>query len=697
MKNNLDSVISQLFGNVKQYKHRKITWYNISTSFDIETTSFYEGDKKRAIMYVWQFAFATDVVIIGRTWEEFQEFVAILSKTLQLSDKHRLVCYCHNLSYEMQFIRHYFTIFDILATKKYKPIKFCTSAGIEFRCSYLLTQQSLDALSRNYNLKYYKKPNYNYNLFRNSATPLTAEEIDYITSDVLAVNEYIAIELQEYGKISKIPNTATGKVRIATRINTIGLTHSGGTDNGGAFKYTDMIHELTLEPDEFIMAHNVYAGGLTHANAEHVNTTLYNVGSQDFTSSYPAVMVLECGFPMSKGVRLRDVDCDTFYHLLDYYALMFSITFFNIRPKVKHENIISLNKCLHITSKRVVNNGRIHSADALTICLTDYDFKAIQKFYEWDSFIINDLWYYKKGYLPKKLVMSVLKYYELKTTLKGVKSDDGLAELNYLRYKGYVNSLYGMCCLNPCKPSVEYNDEWDEKQEPIETLIEKYNNDKNRFLSYLWGVFISSIARYNLTVYGILPFAVKSGQSDYVYADTDSVKYLHPEKHKRQFTEYNKMIIDKIHRVAMKRNIPVEKFMPKTPKGEKAIIGVWSDEGTYEKFRTCGAKRYMTENNGEIHITVSGLNKRIACEYIKKQFDEPFEHFNEELYIPKGFTGKQTHTYCDYEIEGDTVDYLGNKAHYHELSFIHLEDADYDFNINAEYLRFIRGIKNEIK
>ena len=137
--------------------------------------------------------------------------------------------------------------------------------------------------------------------------------------------------------------------------------------------------------------------------------------------------------------------------------------------------------------------------------------------------------------------------------------------------------------------------------------------------------------------------------------------------------------------------------MPETPGGEKAIIGQWSFEGIYDKFRTCGAKRYIYEINGRFGITVAGLQKKAGGDYIKSVFDDPFEAFNETLYIPKGFTGKQTHTYCDYEISGRIKDYQGHIADYHEMSFIHLEDADYDFNITADYLRFIRGIKNEIK
>lgn len=681
--------IKELFSNVKVYKHKKKQWYNISNAFDIETTSFYEGDEKRAIMYVWQWAIGTDLVIYGRTWDEFQQFIALLVTTLELSEEKRIVCYVHNLAYETQFIKHYFKIFNLLATKPYKPIRYTTSAGIEFRCSYLLTQQSLDTLSKNYKLKYYKKHNYNYDLIRNSKTELTPSEIDYICSDVLAVNEYIGIELQEYRKITLIPNTATAKVRQQTRLNTVAMTHSGGKDNSGALKYADLMQCLILQPDELKLAHQCYAGGLTHSNALNTNVTLYNVGSQDFTSSYPAVMVLSAEFPIGQGKRVQNVNKQCFEHLMDYYAVFCNVTFFNIKPKT-YEQIISLHKCLNISSDAEINNGRVVSAGSLNISITHVMYKLIQKFYTWDKMIVNDLYYYPKGYLPKKFVMSVLDYYELKTTLKGVHSEDGLAEINYLRYKGYVNSLYGMCCLFPAKPTIKITDEGEWIEDPVDftKAVEKYNKDKGRFISYLWGVIISDVAKSNLCLYGILPLG-----KDYVYADTDSVKYLHPEQHKDIFESYNKMMRLKIKRVSEKRRIPIEKFMPCTPAGEQVPLGFWTDEGVYDRFRTCGSKRYITEKNGKLEITVAGLNKKAGAEFLLKCFDDPFEAFNEDLYIPKGCTGKQTHTYCEYEIKGKIKDYQGNIADYHELSFIHLEDADYDFNIATDYIKYLLGVK----
>ena len=52
--------------------------------------------------------------------------------------------YVHNLAYEFQFLRDICTFKEVFARTPRKPIKcYADNLGIEFRCSYLLTNQSL--------------------------------------------------------------------------------------------------------------------------------------------------------------------------------------------------------------------------------------------------------------------------------------------------------------------------------------------------------------------------------------------------------------------------------------------------------------------------------------------------------------------------------------------------------------------------
>lgn len=681
--------LARILSTIPSYKLKKIKYYNIACSFDIETTSFYHNDEKRAIMYVWQFAFSTHTVIIGRTWEEFNEFIAFIRAKLGLGSDTRLIVYIHNLAYEFGWLHRYFNIKKVMAVKELKPIKVLTAEGIEFKCSYLLTNQSLDTLSKNYGLEHYKRSGaeFDYTKIRNAKTPLTDSELDYICNDVLAVNEYIErFELPENGnKISRLPNTSTGKVRRYIKKHTIDLYHSGGL-NPRAISYRDMIHSLRLTPEEYRLAVRAYSGGITHANTYHINKTLERVASQDFNSSYPASLCLYPYYPMSSGERLTNITTEKFKKYIKTHACIMELTFINIKSKLKQERIISASKCSLPPLNAQLDNGRVIQADALTIACTELDYFNYRAFYSWDKLVVNTMYVYKRGYLPRELINCVLDLYQAKTELKNVKGE----EVNYMRLKERLNSTYGCTVTAIARPEITYDSElrdWtppELRPEPdIDKAIKKYNEEPERFLFYLWGVYCSAISRYNLVQHGIKPLGM-----DYVYSDTDSVKYLNPEKNEHIFTDYNKSIMARIRQASRDLNIDINKFIPKTIKGEPMAIGCWSFEGII-RFKTLGAKRYMTQDeNGKYKLTVAGLSKADGMEYIKRKYKDPFKAFNNNLYIEPEGTGKMTHTYFTKHIEGVITDYLGNTADYCEEAYIHLEPCPYDFSNTTDFIKF---------
>ena len=91
--------------------NKKIEYFNVPCSFDIETTSFFRStggeQEKAAIMYEWTLGL-NGAVIIGRTWEEFLFVVNTLIERLDLWDYKRLIIYVHNLAFEFQFMRKLF-------------------------------------------------------------------------------------------------------------------------------------------------------------------------------------------------------------------------------------------------------------------------------------------------------------------------------------------------------------------------------------------------------------------------------------------------------------------------------------------------------------------------------------------------------------------------------------------------------------
>lgn len=680
--------------------NKKIEYFNHPCSFDIETTSFYEFNKlnstyeKRAIMYEWTLCI-NGLVVIGRTWDEFLETYQILVKYYNTSENRRLVIYVHNLSFEFQFLRLWLNWIRVFSLDKRKPIQAVTIDGVEFRCSYLLSGYSLAKLGDQL-VKYPVKKlvgDLDYSLIRHHKTLLTDKEIGYCVNDVMVVNNYIKELIEQYGNITKLPLTKTGFVRDYCRKSCY-FEEVRSKSSSKYHKYRNLMKALTLDAKTYKMLKRAFMGGFTHANPFYSGDILHNVGSFDFGSSYPYVMISE-KFPMSQPFPVKITSIEQFKFNLLNYCCLFDVEFQGLRPKVIYENYLSESHC----RKKVnieVNNGRIVSADSLETTITEQDFFIIDQMYEWDNIVIKDFVRFVKGYLPTDFVKSILKLYNDKTTLKEVEGK----EIEYMRSKENINSCFGMCVTDICRDEIIYDDIWDSETPDIEESIRKYNKSVKRFLYYPWGIWVTAYARRNLFT-GINEF-----KEDYVYSDTDSVKGLNVDKHMDYINKYNDMVKKKLEKAMKFHKLDISLTEPKNIKGKTKRLGIWDYEGNYKTFKTLGAKRYMVEkDNGEISMTVSGVNKKQAVPYLLRKYgrDRIFEVFDNELKIPAKYiyegeelsaTGKMTHTYIDEEVRGSLIDYRGVKANYRELSGVHLENADYSLKLSDAYIDYILGIKD---
>lgn len=671
------------------YCNTKQKYFNVPCSFDIETSSFYQGEKKCAIMYEWTFGIF-GLVMIGRTWGEFKNMISELSEILDLKDHKRLIIYVHNLSYEFQFIRKHFEWLKVFAIDNRKPIYALTTEYIEFRCSYLLSGYSLAKLGEELRIFEIKKliGFLDYEKIRHYKTELTEKEVSYCVNDVKVVMAYIAETMETDGNIARIPLTKTGYVRTYCRNSCF---YEEGISRKKSFKrlrYREIIKNLTIEVDEYKLLKNGFQGGFTHANPFYSGKIVNNVTSYDFTSSYPSVMIAE-KFPMSKGKFITVKTVSDFKKNLKLYCCLFEVYFEGLRSKVLYENYLSVSRC-RMVKKAIVNNGRVVSAESLYTTITEQDYLIISKMYEWDKIKIGEFIRYKKDYLPTDFVKAILKLYEDKTTLKGVEGK----EVEYMLSKNMLNSCYGMAVTDIVRDEYIYTDEWQEPKTPdFEEALKKYNCNSGRFLFYPWGVWVTAYARRNLFT-GILEF-----KNDYVYSDTDSIKVINAEKHKSYIETYNQVVMYQLKKAADFHGIPYEAIEPKTIKGVKKPLGVWDFDGKYSRFKTVGAKRYIVEyeDTKKINITVAGLNKFVAVPYMLEKYGKDiFDVFNDELYIPPEYTGKNTHTYIDEIRNGVVTDYKGYTVEFEELSSVHLEKADYSLSLAREYVNYLLSLETEI-
>lgn len=668
--------------------NKKRLYLNIECAFDIETTSYTYNDDKVAFMYLWGFGIGeNNEIVTGRTWDEFLSLCKVLQQRYDLNPEKRLICYVHNLSYEFQFMRNYFEWVEVFAVDERKPISALCSYGIEFRDSYILSGYSLANTAKNLTQHKIEKltGDLDYSLVRHHKTELTEKEITYCEYDVKIVLYYINEQIKQYGSIDLIPKTNTGRVRKYVRDCCYYKTVTGEKESKTKYlKYRKVMEDLTLTSETYTMLKRAFMGGFTHSSLNHTGKILNNVTSIDFTSSYPSVMLSE-KLPMSRFKKVNITSLKTLREYCDKYAVIFDVKFINIQPKVTHENYISESKCHNLVGA-VINNGRVFSATELSTTLTNVDYDIMSQCYDWEKIYISNVQYAHKNYLPKAIIESLLKLYQDKTQLKDVEG----FEVEYLLSKGMLNSIYGMTVTDIVKPTVKYNDDWQIEGVSLNDEINKYNDSKNRFLYYAWGVWITAFARRNLWT-GIMAVG-----DDYVYSDTDSLKILNYEKHTKYVDWFNKQIVDKMSNMMDYYKLDKSLLKPKTKDGKEKLIGVWDYEGNYPLFKTLGAKRYLYQDGDKIKLTVAGLSKQNGVNYMLEKcnnnFLEVFNMFNDNLFIPSDKTGKMTHTYIDVPNTILVTDFTGLTCEVTTLSGVYLEPCEFTLSVSNQYKSFLNNL-----
>lgn len=601
-------------GNKRKYQ-------DIVCAFDIETTA---ADDDHSFMYIWQFQIGLAGTVVGRTWREFQHLVMRIRAALDPGVW--LVVYVHNLAFEFQFLRgiYKFKSDEVFAVSVRKPLRADMLGCLEFRCSYLHSNMSLSEYLKKMGVEDQKQEGFDYNVKRYPWTPLSDQELLYCVNDVRGLVEALMVEMQhDHDSLYTIPATSTGYVRRdVRRVMTSYPWH--------------YVHDMLPDRDLYDLLRQAFRGGNTHSNRYYSGQVLKNVNSFDRSSSYPDVQC-NCKFPVSPFIRV-DPEKMTFEHMKDLIGrrrkavlLKVALRGVRLRDEMWGCPYLPVDKCRNLTwmkTKRIVDgvyrtrtvpanfaadNGRILWADALEVTMTDVDWKIFISEYEFDDIRVLDLWFARYGALPKRLVEQIQTYYTMKTALKGNKEKAVLYDKN----KAKLNSIYGLSAQNPCKISIVFEDGlWspddqvplDADGEPvaddiIDYLLGKYN--RSGWFPYQWGVWTTAWARYRLEE-GIRLAAAGAdlpmddpNWSDFVYCDTDSVKYIgHVD-----WSAYN---ADRMAESKRSGSYAADS------KGERHYMGVYEQDSGYPAmFATRGAKKYAVQHpDGKLEATISGVSKR---------------------------------------------------------------------------------------
>ena len=643
---------------------------NVICAFDIETTTIElpivddRTQNAHAFMYVWQFQL-NDITIIGRTWEEAEKLFISLSdackryrKEKKLDDLPLVIIWVHNLAYEFQFLSgiYSFQNDECFFRDIRKPIYCKMFNCLEFRCSYIQTNMSLSHLTKQLGVKAkLSGQKYDYNKIRFPWTPLSDYELEYCATDVQSLVDCMRIKMENDGdNLQTIPLTSTGYVR---------------RDCKQALKplYLD-IKELLPNEKQYRLLRKAFRGGNTHANRKYSGKILENVYSYDMSSCYPAQQLTK-KFPMTPFRWIDDrLTFDRIKRFLDLgYAVVGLYQFKGLRLK-NQVPIPYLSLARTESYGFILDNGRILESEYTEIALTEIDLKIVLKQYTYDEIQVQSAMVAQKHYLPEEYRNVIIKYYENKTKLKGVTDPEQV--YLYQKSKEKLNGIYGMSAQDPIHAEILYNG-------GDYTRSDYTTGDADKVLSkakfpYQWGVYTTAYAR------AALQEAIDAAGNRMVYCDTDSVKTL------------GKVDLSYINR---KRQAAAEgnKAFADEPKGTRHYMGVFELDGVYDRFITCGAKRYAYEAEGHMSITVSGVSKAVneetgvsfAVEELGK-----LENFHEG-FIWKKSAGTMS-VYNDEDLFYYTDPETGNKVQI--IKNVAIIPTTYEMTYAKDYRRLLQEI-----
>lgn len=668
---------------VKAYTQEDFPYYRIKKSnpliqptkryiehlmtFDIETTTIEKTDGTfEGFMYHWQVCI-DGYVCFGRTWKEFLTFLRKMNRALKNYDeKHKLICYIHNFSYEFQFLYSWIKLENVFAIDKRKPLKAISKDfNIEFRCSYLLSNMNLKKFIENTpNAHYFKgSGDLDYKKVFTPNTILSMSELGYCYNDVMGLYEAIIYLLKE-DTLTTIPLTSTGYVRRECRNNM-----RKNKKNRKQFL------DLKLDDKLYQLCKDAFRGGNTASNRYKTNFINYDVTSYDMSSAYPYAMISGL-YPITPFQEETITSLDMLDEYNNRYCTLAYYSFENVKLKKGIPfPYIPYSKCIEFIApsydtqfkgREYCYNGRVLEADFIKIAMTNYDYQIFISQYDYDeeNVRVEDFYYSYKGFLPKELTDTVIEFFTLKSQLKGIKEK----EYEYMKSKNKLNSLYGMIVTDIIRQENLFIDHWEKGEN---STLEEYYKKRNNFLTYQWGLFVTAICRTNLQK------AIDKIGLDCVYIDTDSVKFV--GEHDNVFEQINQEMIDWCTQNDIINYVNVG--------NHKYFLGLYDKEKGYSEFITLGAKKYAFNQNKKIGITVAGLNKKSGAQELERKGGlSKFKIGTEFL-----DSGRKTVYYNDDKKHFLTV----QGCQIENASNIALVDTTYTLGMTDVMLSILNGLESE--
>lgn len=551
-------------------------------------------------------------------------------------ENYRTIVFVHNLPYDWSYLYSFFTDYlgesTFLASAPHKVFSVIyQQSWLEFRCSYKLTNKSLEKWSEGLAVPHAKLSGaIDYNVVRYQDSPLEKIDWDYQIYDVLSMYESYHKQIEKDGDdIMQLPYTSTGYVRRLIKRN------FNNHENSVYMKEHDFIkknHQLTM--DTYAILRDCYSGAISTGNYKIYGEVIDgDIRHRDFTSHYPTQQICKL-FPMGK--LTLDYSKDECFDDVDLYNDILddkeNASFVRIifKDLILREDVtipyISESKLTKLTLEDtecnfISENGRV--LRSFGYCLyngTDLDLKWIEKQYDFDYEII-ELYKSKLDKLPTYLLDIVNEsfygksYYKMKVREAEKLYGEGSNELfdayyDLMKIKNILNGIYGCTATDPIRDEIILNgNEWctekvnrkdkDVTNETFVKAIESYN--KSMYLNYSAGVYCTALARDEL-----MTCVELIGYDNILYCDTDSAFYLSTPEIESKLTELNK----KWRTEAELNHYYVE------VEGKKVYYHNFDEESPIRKFKTlhskCYAMEVLNEKTSEYQLscTIAGVKSK---------------------------------------------------------------------------------------
>ena len=684
-----------------QRNHKIVKYATDYICLDTETSKL---DVTCGWVYQWAICIKQKIFVYGRTPSELITLLEKISEYYELSDEKKIVIYVHNLGYDFSYLKLFLMrldpTLDVLAVDNHAVLTV-DMIGFKIICSYKLTNLSLAVLSDKYAKKYIKAVgDVDYTIVRYQDSPLGDNDWCYMFSDVASqydgVKQYLL--MNNYKFCADAPFTSTGFVRVVCR------KASREDDN-----WRSEFDNMRLDLKQYRLCRKAFMGGLCICSFIYSQSTVRTIGGRcyystkegemipiegskrlkhkDFTSSYPARQCLD-SMPTGRPMWYGKVDNKAeFNRLLKKYHCVFMLTLYDVHiKKGVTAPYIPSSKCMGAKNLCKLN-GKVTSADELTIAITELDFKWIKRQYYAANFKVFNMLLFNKGVMPDWLKKEIMYYFTNKCTLAD--TDPTL----YAKSKNLLNGIYGMTATSIIRPNYKICLQPDGKHrageifeaiaenidEADESALNKYYNSHNSFMPYQYSIYTTAWARDAL-----MTMIEATGDSDgytnpkdpskddltgvyknFLYCDTDSVFYIETEHNISRMNKYAEDCINK----AIAGGAYV---------GTK-YLGAPTDEPDIRAFRGLHSKCYAMEEykkkkrRYELEVVIAGIPKKAIKWLSGDGFVMPYEKTNaEELEsidnLEKGFTFKHCGGIrCVYNNERD-ICYMNINGHRTELA-----------------------------